>query len=688
MGGRCIREGMITSVVPYLSGHVVRVRMDTYLYFPKDFSRTVWVSTEGKSGTLHGFFRENPYELFGYSIRVRGEYRPHYGSEFRRLVYVKEVLSFSHWKTRLSEKPGTRKRLLEIMKNLNTRSKVTEGQIRKILKSPFLPVGTGFLKDFHMCYTVYKLLEGSPEVRISRNLVSFEVLGVYFVHVFRESFMNGKKGLFYTEKDGYGLLFDHAFFQAVKNLPFIFSEEVLSDEIMELLQHAREKGVLACREDELMGKICSYLSPWFVIRKVRDDAGEKYVLYPHFYRRSRESSLARVRGALASLRAYPGGDIRWRDVDDREGLAERVARFIAETRPPIFVITGSAGTGKSTFITQVVSKLHDLGISVSITGTTGKSVRRLNELLIRRGINPEARTLARELGQRYDGTYRVERITSEVLIVDEASMLDIPRLSRINRVMDENQTLVLVGDPGQLEPIGTENIFLTVVRLLRDTPLLLELEKNYRFSSEREVFVIAVQNVRRIPEIILSLLRKNGILRDFQKWKVATYGHRQKYTGTQYLNAYIRRFITRDNRPFFEGEIALVVDNTIDSKTKSLKLANKEEVRVISLEGEEACVMTPTGIARVPLDRLSHAYSVEYRTVQGEEYDFFIFIALKDKVDGNVIHTMLTRGKKKVYMVTTTGSLNYIVSSFKGELKQAGAQVYREQGKGWKRVML
>ena len=685
MGERYTREGIITSVVPYLKGHVVRIRMDTYLYFPEDFSKTVWISTEEKSGTLYRFFRENPYELFGYSIRVKGEYRPHYGSEFKRLVYVNEVLSFSHWKTRLSEKPGTEKRLLEIMKNLNTRSKVTEGQMRKILKSPFLPVRTGFLKDFHMCYTVYKLLEGSPEVRISRNLVSFEVLGVYFVHVFRESFMNGKRGLFYTEKDGYGLFFDYAFFQAVKNLPFIFSEEVLSDEIKELLQHAREKGILACREDELVGKIRSYLSPWFVIRKVRDNTGEKHVLYPHFYRRLRESALARIKGAPASLK---GSGIRWKDADDREGLAGKVVRFIAGEKPPVFVITGSAGTGKSTFIARLVSEFHDLGISVSVTGTTGKSVRRLNELLIKAGISPLARTLARELGQRYDGTYRVERITSEVLIVDEASMLDMHRLSRINRIMSENQTLILVGDPEQLEPIGTENVFLTVVRFLRNTPLLLELERNYRFSSERKVFVIAVQNVRRIPEIILSLLRKNGILMDFQKWKVATYGHRQKYTGTQYLNTYIRKFITGDSRPFFEGEIALVVDNTIDSKTKSLKLANKEEVRVISLEGEEACVMTPTGIVRVPLDRLSYAYSVEYRTVQGEEYDFFMFIALKNKIDRNIMYTMLTRGKEKVYMLTTASSLGYIVSSFKKELKQVKAQIYREQKKGWKKVML
>lgn len=683
MGERHTREGMITSVVPYLKGHVVRIRMDTYLYFPEDFSRKVWISTEEKSGTLHRFFRENPYELFGYSIRVKGEYHPHYGSEFRRLVYVNEVLSFSHWRAKLSEKPGTGKRLLEIMKNLNTRSRVTEGQIKKILRSPFLPVRGGFLKDFHMCYTVYKLLEGSPEVRISRNLVSFEVLGAYFTHVFRESFMNGKRGLFYTEKDGYGLLFEYAFLQAVKNLPFIFSEEVLSEEIMELLRCAREKGILSCSEDELVRRIYPYLTQWFAVRKISMESGKKYVLYPHSYRRSRESSLTRIREALVLLK---GSKIRWKDTDDRESLAEKVARFIAEVRPQVFVITGSAGTGKSTFVVYLVSKFHKLGISVSVTGTTGKSVRRLNELLIKAGINPGAKTLARELGQRYDGTYRVDRIMSEVLIVDEASMLDIHRLSRINRVMSENQTLILVGDPGQLEPIGTENIFLTVVRLLRDTSLLLELEKNYRFSSEREVFVIAVQNVRRIPEVILSLLRKNGILKDFRKWRVATYGHRQKYTGTEYLNTFIRKFITKEG-PFFEGEVALVVDNLVDSETKTLKLANKEEVRIISLEGGEACVMTPTGVARVPLDRLSYAYSVEYRTVQGEEYDCFIFIALKN-IDRNIMYTMLTRGRKKVYMLTTTSSLNHIISNFRKELRQVKARIYREKGRKWERVTL
>jgi len=52
------------------------------------------------------------------------------------------------------------------------------------------------------------------------------------------------------------------------------------------------------------------------------------------------------------------------------------------------------------------------------------------------------------------------------------------------------------------------------------------------------------------------------------------------------------------------------------------------------------------------------------------------------------MYTMLTRGKEKVYMLTTASSLGYIVSSFKKELKQVKAQIYREQKKGWKKVML
>lgn len=687
------REGVITSVRPYLSGHVVRVKVDTYLYFPESLSKLLWVDTGARRGTLYSFFKNGIYDLLGETIKVSGTYHTHYGSEYKRLLYVSEVLSLYQTKSFFATKPHTKDRLFEIVRKLNPRVKITECMAKKILQSPFLPVRCSILKDFHMRYTVYKLLEIDALIRVSDYMISFEVLGNYFVHLFQESIANSKTGLIYTDDIGYGISFDYAFQRAMNDLPFIFYEEVFDDKMKEILEYARKKEFTSDKSEEVLRKLYYYLTPWFLVKKVLlPDGKHEYVLYPHSYRKVRKCALKRVEQALSLLNEQKRlQSVRWKDDTNRKRLAKEVARFLVELRPPIFIITGEAGTGKSTFVVELVSQLSYIGASVSVTGITGKSVKRLNEIFVKKGYKPIAKTLARELGQRYDGTYTVDAISSEILVVDEASMVDLPRLSRINKVLsNDDQILVLVGDPRQLEPVGGENAFLSIVRLLRNTPFLLELEHNYRFVLDRDVCVVAVKRLEEIPSLVVALLNKNGVLRDTEKWKVATYTHRQEYVGTQYLNNYIRKHITLSNEPFFYGEPALVVDNEVDPATRDLKLANKEEVRVVSVNGDEAYVMSSIGIVKVPLDKLSYSYVVEYRTVQGEEYDVFIFIAVKNKINKNIFYTMLTRGKKKVYMITTKSSLNDIMTHFSNELRACKAQVYKEgnSSKEWIKVSL
>jgi len=675
------REGVVTSIRPYLNGHVVRIKMDTYLYFSEKFSKTLWINVGAKEGTLYNFLREGVYDLLGQTIRASGEYHVYYGSEYKRLLYVDKVISLYQTRSLFTTEPHTKDRLFEVVRRLNPRVKVTKSMVRKILQSPFLPIKCHILKDFHMCYTIYKLLEMDALVRVSDNMISLEVLGNYFVHLFQESMANNKEGLVYTDGVGYGINFSYAFQRAVRDLPFIFYEEVLDSKVREILEYARSKEFTVDRNEEVLRKLYHYLTPWFLVKKeLLPDGKHEYVLYPHYYRKVRGCALRRVEQTLSFLNEHKHlQSIRWEDSMDREKLAKGVAHFLIESRPPIFIITGDAGTGKSTFIVKLVHYLSNAGVNVSVTGITGKSVRRLNELFVNQGGKPIAKTLARELGQKYNGTYNVDTISSEVLVIDEASMIDLHRLSRINKVFsNDGQVLILAGDPKQLEPIGGENIFLNVVNLLRDTPFLLELRRNYRFTLDREVYVIAVERLEKIPSLVVALLSKNRILKDTGKWKVATYTHRQNYIGTQYLNSYIRRHITSSSEPFFYGEPALVVDNETDPLTKHLKLANKEEVKVISVKGDEAYVMSSTGIAKIPTSKLNYSYVVEYRTVQGEEYDIFVFIAVKSKINRNVFYTMLTRGKRKVYMITTKNSLNDILLHFGKDLKSFRAQVYKE----------
>ncbi|MFB3882440.1 MAG: AAA family ATPase [Armatimonadota bacterium] len=130
------------------------------------------------------------------------------------------------------------------------------------------------------------------------------------------------------------------------------------------------------------------------------------------------------------------------------------------------LISGGAGSGK-TYVSAAITTIcraHDL--SVVLAAPTGKAAKRMEQV-----IGQEAFTLHRLLG--YDGhTFALgpdDPLDTDVLIVDEVSMLDVPLAWQLFQAVDPTRTaVVLVGDHNQLPPVGPGNI----LRDLIDTRVL------------------------------------------------------------------------------------------------------------------------------------------------------------------------------------------------------------------------
>lgn len=134
---------------------------------------------------------------------------------------------------------------------------------------------------------------------------------------------------------------------------------------------------------------------------------------------------------------------------------------------PISILSGSAGTGKTTVVGAIINaikKAHGEGTSFQLLAPTGKAADRLRErtheqaatihsFLAKRGWLNENLTFKRTGGQKE------EAITT--YIIDESSMLDLPLLATLFRAINWNsvQRLIFVGDPNQLPPIGTGRVF-------------------------------------------------------------------------------------------------------------------------------------------------------------------------------------------------------------------------------------
>lgn len=143
---------------------------------------------------------------------------------------------------------------------------------------------------------------------------------------------------------------------------------------------------------------------------------------------------------------------------------------------PVSVVTGAAGTGKTTIIkalVRAIEKTHGSGTSFQLLAPTGKATERVREL-----TGKSASTLHSFLAQRGwlndNGTYRQKGQKREegvkTIIVDEASMLDQDLAAALFRSVNWNvvQRLIFVGDQNQLPPIGRGKVFADIIDWLRE----------------------------------------------------------------------------------------------------------------------------------------------------------------------------------------------------------------------------
>lgn len=139
-------------------------------------------------------------------------------------------------------------------------------------------------------------------------------------------------------------------------------------------------------------------------------------------------------------------------------------------KKPISVIYGEAGTGKTTIIGAIMNAIEaaeERGACVQLLSPTGKATDRLRELTGRAASTIHSflashKWLNDNFSFRRDGT--VEDAISTV-IIDEASMLDLPLLGTLFRAMNwvAVRRLIFVGDPNQLPPIGTGKVFADIL---------------------------------------------------------------------------------------------------------------------------------------------------------------------------------------------------------------------------------
>ncbi|GGJ36282.1 hypothetical protein CDQ92_10610 [Sphingopyxis bauzanensis] len=201
----------------------------------------------------------------------------------------------------------------------------------------------------------------------------------------------------------------------------------------------------------------------------------------------RFTSTREVINAHVAARLKPTGDsqVDWKQLvmgkfgapekqgaDEVSAQLEKAAALKVLEASKLAVLTGSAGTGKTTLLQIFLDQTEIAGRDILLLAPTGKARVRLGQ---QTGRPEQARTLAQFLNEfgRYDGKtgrYLVctsgETAAVTTCVVDECSMLTEEQLASLCSVLPTSARLILVGDPQQLPPIGAGRPFVDIIAFL------------------------------------------------------------------------------------------------------------------------------------------------------------------------------------------------------------------------------
>ena len=394
--------------------------------------------------------------------------------------------------------------------------------------------------------------------------------------------------------------------------------------------------------------------------------------------------------------------IQWVQNQLHMTLAEKQIEAVkGAIKEKIMIITGGPGTGKTTIVNCIIKIYEKIGKKIMLCAPTGRAAKRLAET-----TGHTAKTIHRLLEyQPNGGSFKKnddEPLKTDVLIVDEASMIDTILMNHLLKAVPLSATLIFVGDIHQLPSVGAGNVLKDLIasnifKVVELNEIFRQAKKSYIIvnahkinngqmpiipKTDRNTLVDFYFITEEAPEKVLMCITDLVQNRIPKRFKFDPISDVQVLTpmykgiiGAINLNAELQQNLNRNCHEIRRGgRIFRLHDKVMQIRNNYEKEVYNGDIGVISaldLENQE-CLVSFEGRQVTydfsELDEMVLAYAVTIHKSQGSEYPAVIIPVMMNHyllLQRNLLYTGVTRAKKLVVLIGTKKALAIAIKNDK-----------------------